>query len=137
MEGPASDPDLSAQAQNPAYQAYLILYVGFIAAPLIAGADKFFQLLTNWDQYLAPAIVRMLPVAAHTFTLVVGVIEIVAAALVAVKPRFGAYVVTAWLWGIIVNLLLIPGYYDIALRDFGLSLGALALGRLAEQFQTR
>ncbi|PYM78809.1 MAG: hypothetical protein DME13_28010, partial [Candidatus Rokuibacteriota bacterium] len=99
--------------------------------------DKFFQLLTNWDQYLAPAIVRMLPVAAHTFTLVVGVIEIVAAALVAVKPRFGAYVVTAWLWGIIVNLLLIPGYYDIALRDFGLSLGALALGRLAEQFQTR
>ena len=137
IEGPASDPDLSAQAQNPAYQAYLILYVGFIAAPLIAGADKFFQLLTNWDQYLAPAIVRMLPVAAHTFTLVVGVIEIVAAALVAVKPRFGAYVVTAWLWGIIVNLLLIPGYYDIALRDFGLSLGALALGRLAEQFLTR
>src|SRR5207248_887239 len=93
------------------------------------------QLLTNWDQYLAPAIVRMLPVAAHTFTLVVGVIEIVAAALVAVKPRFGAYVVTAWLWGIIVNLLLIPGYYDIALRDFGLSLGALGpnLGNIATE----
>jgi len=101
------------------YQAYLILYVGFIAAPLIAGADKCFHLLTNWDQYLAPAIVRMLPVAAHTFTLVVGVVEIVAAALVAVKPRCGAFVVTAWLWGI------------------GLSLGALAPGRLAEQFQTR
>src|SRR5207237_1692860 len=97
--GPASDPNLSARAQNPAYQAYLILYVGFIAAPLITGADKSLHLLTNWDQYLAPAIVRMLPVAGHTFTLVVGVVEIVAAALVAVKPRCAAFVATASLWG--------------------------------------
>jgi hypothetical protein len=89
----------------------------------------------NWDQYLAPKIAALLPVAPHTFMLIVGVVEIVAAGLVALKPRFGAYVVAAWLWGIIVNLLLIPGYFDIALRDFGLSLGALALARLAQQFE--
>src|SRR5262245_14459476 len=135
VEAPVSEPQLSAHAQNLAYQAYLILYVGFIVAPLIAGADKFFHFLVNWDQYLAPRIAGILPVAGHTFMLTVGVIEIAAAALVAVKPRFGAYVVAVWLWGIIVNLLLIPGYYDIALRDLGLSLGALALGRLAERFE--
>jgi len=137
VEAPATERQLSARAQNPAYQAYLILYLGFIVAPLIAGADKFVHFLVNWDQYLAPRIAEILPVAGHTFMLAVGVIEIVAAALVAAKPRFGAYVVAVWLWGIIVNLLLIPGYYDIALRDFGLSLGALALGRLAQQFERR
>jgi hypothetical protein len=135
IEAPPSEHRLSTRAQSPAYQAYLILYAGFIVAPLVAGADKFFQLLVNWDQYLAPAIAGILPVAPHTFMLIVGVIEIVAAGLVAFKPRVGAYVVAAWLWGIIVNLLLVPGYYDVALRDFGLSLGALALGRLAEHFE--
>jgi hypothetical protein len=137
IEAPVSEPQLAARAQSPAYQAYLILYAGFIVAPLIAGADKFFHFLVNWDQYLAPKIAGILPVTGHTFMLAAGVIEIAAAALVAAKPRFGAYVVAVWLWGIIVNLLLIPGYYDIALRDFGLSLGALALGRLAEQFEQR
>jgi uncharacterized membrane protein YphA (DoxX/SURF4 family) len=135
IEAPLSEPRLSRRAHSPAYQAYLILYAGFIVAPLIAGADKFFHLLVNWDQYLAPVIAGTLPVAPHTFMLIVGVIEIVAAALVALKPSIGAYVVAAWLWGIIVNLLLVPGYYDIALRDLGLSLGALALGRLAQQFE--
>ena len=135
IEAPPSEPRLSRRAHNPAYQAYLILYIGFIVAPLIAGADKFFHLLVNWDQYLAPAIAGMLPIAPHTFMLVVGVIEIAAAAIVAVKPSVGAYVVAAWLWGIIVNLLLIPGYLDIALRDLGFSLGALALGRLAQEFE--
>ena len=106
-------------------------------APLLAGADKFFHLLVNWDQYLAPAIARLLPMTGHAFMLVVGVIEMVAALLVAVKPRLGGYVVAAWLWGIIVNLLLIPGYFDVALRDFGLSLGALALAALAERFERR
>jgi hypothetical protein len=91
----------------------------------------------NWDQYLAPRIAAILPVAGHTFMLAVGVIEIIAAGLVAAKPRFGAYVVGVWLWGIIVDLLLVPGYYDIALRDLGLSLAALALARLAEQFEHR
>jgi len=103
-------------------------------APLIAGADKLFHFLVNWDQYLAPRIAGILPVSGHTFMLAVGVIEIFAAVLVAVKPKYGAYVVMAWLWGIIINLLLVPGYYDIALRDLGLSLGALALGRLAQHF---
>jgi hypothetical protein len=117
-----------------AQQACWILYVGFIAAPIIAGADKFFHLLVNWDQYLAPAIAGLLPVAPHTVMFAVGVIEIVAGLLVALKPSIGGVVVAAWLWGIIVNLLLIPGYFDIALRDFGLSLGALALARLSRVF---
>src|SRR5919204_7019623 len=113
VDAPITERRLSARAHPPAYQAYLILYAGFIVAPLVAGADKFFQLLVNWDQYLAPAIAGILPVAPHTFMLIVGVIEIVAAGLVAFKPRVGAYVVAAWLWGIIVNLLLVPGYYDV------------------------
>ena len=117
--------------RDPAYQAYVMLYIGFIVAPVIAGADKFFHLLVNWDQYLAPGIARLVPIDPHAFMLTVGVVEIVAGILVAIKPSVGGYVVAAWLWGIIVNLLLIPGYYDIALRDFGLSLGALALARLA------
>lgn len=118
-------------AVGPTHQAYWLLYVGFIVAPLVAGLDKFTHLLTDWDQYLAPTIANLLPVAPHTFMLVVGVIEIVAGLLVAWRPAIGGYVVALWLWGIIVNLLLIPGYYDIALRDLGLSLGALALARLS------
>jgi len=137
VEAPAGEPRLAAREQNPAYRAYLILYAGFVVLPLLAGADKFFHLLVNWDQYLAPSIARLLPVTGHTFLLAVGVIEMVAAILVAVKPRLGGYVVAVWLWGIIVNLLLIPGSYDVALRDFGLSLGALALAALAERFEQR
>jgi hypothetical protein len=137
VEAPLNEPRLSARSQKPAYQAYLILYIGFIAAPFIAGIDKFLHVLVNWDQYLAPRVAGLLPVAGDTFVLAVGIVEMVAAALVAGRPRLGAYVIAVWLWGIIVNLLLIPGYYDIALRDFGLSLGALALGRLAEQFDRR
>src|SRR5438034_967373 len=98
-------------AARPAYQAYRILHVGFAVLPVLAGLDKFFQLLVNWDQYLAPVVTRVLPVSAHAFMLAVGVIEVVAGLLVAVRPRVGAYVVALWLWGIIVNLLLIPGYY--------------------------
>jgi hypothetical protein len=119
---------------RPAYQAYLILYAGFIALPILAGADKFFHVLVNWDLYLAPRIAEVLPVSGHTFMLAVGVIEMAAGVLVAVWPRVGPWVVALWLWGIIINLLLIPNYYDIALRDFGLSLGALALARLAGEF---
>jgi hypothetical protein len=118
-----------------AQQAYWLLYVGFIAAPIIAGADKFFHFLVNWDQYLAPTIANVLPVAPHTFMLAVGVIEIVAGLLVALKPSIGGFVVAAWLLGIIVNLLLIPGYFDVALRDLGLMLGALALARLSRMFE--
>src|SRR5688500_2232838 len=119
---------------QPAYQAYLLLYFGFAALPMLAGFDKFSHLLVNWDQYLAPAIARLLPIDAHTFMLAVGVIEIGAGLLVAFWPRLGAYVVAFWLWGIIVNLLVAGNYFDIALRDFGLSLGALALARLSQEF---
>jgi hypothetical protein len=124
----------SARNSRPAHQAFLILYAGFIALPVIAGADKFLHLLVNWDAYLAPAVANLLPVSGHTFMLAVGVIEIAAGVLVAVWPRVGAVVVALWLWGIIVNLLLAGGFYDVALRDFGLSLGGLALFRLAAEF---
>jgi hypothetical protein len=99
--------------------------------------DKFFHFLVNWDQYLAPIATRFLPVSGHTFMLVVGVIEIAAAVLVAFRPRIGSYVVALWLLGIVVNLLLVPGFYDIALRDFGLALGALALARLSQEFSAK
>lgn len=119
-------------ASSPAYQAYQALHIGFTIAPIIAGADKFFGFLTNWEQYLAPFVATIVP--AHTFMLAVGVIEIVAGLLVAFMPRIGAYVVCAWLLGIIVNLLILGGYYDIALRDLGLAIGAFALGRLSEEY---
>ena len=119
---------------RPAYQAYQLLYLGFVVAPLVAGLDKFTHFLTDWDMYLAPVVAGLLPFSAHTFMLIVGVVEIGAAALVALRPQIGAYVVAAWLAGIVINLLLIPGYFDIALRDFGLMLGALALARLSEEF---
>jgi hypothetical protein len=124
-----------ATTGRPACQAYQILYIGFIAAPALAGLDKFTHFLTNWDQYLAPGIERLLPVSGHTFMLFVGIVDMAAAVLVAVRPRIGAYVVAAWLLGIIANLLLIPGYFDVAVRDFGLALGALALARLSEEFE--
>jgi hypothetical protein len=120
-----------ARAWTRARQAYQILHFGFVAAPVIAGADKFLHLLTNWDMYLAPVVARLSPIGGHDLMLVVGAIEIVAGLIVALKPRIGAYIVAAWLWGIIINLLLLPGFFDVALRDFGLSLGALALARLS------
>src|SRR5438477_6757381 len=94
-----------ADLARPAFQAYLILYAGFIALPILAGLDKFFHVLVNWDQYLAPLVTQIVPVTPHTFMLVVGVIEIVAGILVAIRPQIGAYVVALWLWGMIVNLL--------------------------------
>ena len=117
-------PQTLVATSRPAHQAYQLLYVGFIVAPLLAGLDKFTHVLTDWDRYLAPVVAGMLPVSGHTFMLFVGLVEIAAAVLVAARPRIGAYVVAAWLLGIVVNLLLIPGYFDIALRDFGLALGA-------------
>ena len=123
---------MPAQARSPATQAYQILHIGFTVAPILAGLDKFLGLLTNWDQYLAPAIAGALPFSGHTFMLIVGAIEIVAGIGVFLMPRVFAYVVAAWLVGIIVNLLLGGSYLDVALRDLGLALGALALGRLSQ-----
>jgi hypothetical protein len=121
-------------ASSPAHQAYRILHFGFTVAPILAGLDKFFHLLVNWDQYLPGVVASISPISAHTLMLIVGVIEIVAGIGIALKPRIFAYIVAAWLAIIIINLLLIPGYFDIALRDFGLLLAALALARLSQQF---
>jgi hypothetical protein len=132
-----SSPTAGTRSQSPSYQAYQILHTAFVIAPLIAGADKFFHVLVNWDQYLSPLITRLLPVSAHTFMLGVGLIEIVAALLVAFLPALGGLIVGAWLCGIILNLLSIPGYYDVALRDLGLAFGAFALSRLATEFDPR
>ena len=120
---------------NPAYQAYLILRTGFVVAPILFGLDKFANLLTDWTAYLAPAVDRLIPGTATTAMVAVGVIEIVAGLVVAVRPKFGGYLVAAWLAGIIGNLLLLGDHYDVALRDFGLLLAALALARLATAFQ--
>lgn len=111
--------------------AYKLLYAGFVAAPLIAGFDKFTDKLGNWDKYLSDDVAERLPIRRHTFMQAVGVIEMAAGLLVAAKPRWGGYIVGAWLGGIIANLWTKPEYRDVALRDFGLALGALALARMA------
>jgi len=125
-----------AVRDNPAYQAYLILRTGLVVAPILFGLDKFTNLLTVWTAYLAPAVDRLVPGTATTAMVAVGVIEILAGLVVAVRPRFGGYLVAAWLAGIIVNLLLLGDRYDVALRDFGLLLAALALARLATAFRS-
>jgi hypothetical protein len=112
-------------------QAFWLLRIGFTVAPILFGLDKFAHWLVDWDQYLAPEFTDLLNAEAHTLMYAVGAIEIVAGLVVALRPRFGGYLVAAWLAGIIVNLLLVGDYYDIALRDFGLLLGALTLARLA------
>jgi hypothetical protein len=131
---PGSGAPAVTTAHDAGYQAYQILHIGFVVAPILAGIDKFLHLMVNWDQYLAPFVNRVVGGHGHGFMLAVGAIEIIAGLGVALKPRIFAYVVAAWLLGIVVNLLLIPGYYDIALRDFGLFLGALALGRLSQEY---
>ncbi len=120
-----------ARTRDGARDAFRILRFGFTVAPIVAGLDKFFHLLTDWDKYLPAVADRLVGGHGHQLMLVAGVIEIVAGVGVALRPRIFGYVVAAWLWLIILNLLLIPGYFDVALRDLGLSLGALALARLA------
>jgi uncharacterized membrane protein YphA (DoxX/SURF4 family) len=123
--------DVRRDLHDPRYQAFALLRLAFTVAPIAFGLDKFFNVLVEWPTYLAPWINDIAPGSGQQFMYVVGVTEIVAGLAVAVKPRYGAYVVAAWLGGIIVNLLTYSGYYDIALRDFGLMLGALTLARLA------
>jgi hypothetical protein len=122
---------------DPAEQAFLILRTAFTVAPILFGLDKFFHLMVNWDRYLAPALSNPLPFTPHQLMYAVGVTEIIAGVVVAIHPRLGGPVVAAWLVGIIVNLLLIPGFYDVALRDFGLFLAAIALSRLATTYDPR
>ena len=132
---PRTVPTRTHSLRDPAYLAFALLRTAFSVAPIVFGLDKFFNLLTDWHGYLAPLVDRLVPGTGHQAMLVVGVVEIVAGVLVAVRPQIGAYVVAAWLAGIIMNLLLIPGFYDVALRDFGLLLAALALARLARAFR--
>ena len=135
--GIASTNHEAATAANPSYQAYQILRTGFTVAPIVAGLDKFFHLLVNWDQYLPASLNNLTGGHGHELMLAVGVIEIVAGLGVAFKPRLFAYVVSAWLLLIVVNLLMVPGFFDVALRDFGLSLAALALARLSSEYDRR
>ncbi|HXG84792.1 MAG TPA: hypothetical protein VNI84_12285 [Pyrinomonadaceae bacterium] len=129
----ATKKDGTADWSNPGYQAFQILRIGFTVAPIIAGLDKFLHLLVDWDKYLPPMVNNLTGGHGHQLMLAAGVIEIIAGIGVFLKPRIFAYIVAVWLVLIIVNVLM-AGYYDIALRDLGLALGALALGRLSEKF---
>lgn len=127
---------ISIARSSPSYQAFRILHAGFIAAPILAGFDKFLHLMTNWEQYVAPWIANAAPGGAHGLMLIAGVVEIVAGLLVAAKPKIAAPIVAAWLGLIIVNLLSMGAFLDVALRDLGLALGALALWRLSVEFDS-
>lgn len=127
---PRTSPPTS-RASSGSDQAFLLLRTVFTIAPIAFGLDKFAEILTDWDRYLAPWVNDLVPGDAHDAMLLVGVIEVVAGVLVAIAPRWGGYVVALWLAGIIVNLVSMGDYYDIALRDFGLLVAALALARLA------
>ena len=135
-ESPIAGRDQTAATNwsDPRYQAFAILRIAFTIAPIAFGLDKFFNVLVHWPIYLAPWINNIAPGSGQDFMYFVGVTEIIAGIAVAVKPRYGAYVVAAWLAGIVINLLTYSGFYDIALRDFGLMLGALTLARLASVY---
>ena len=121
--------------REPAYGAYVLLHTGYAVLPLWMGIDKFVKVLNpDWPHYLAPWIVNVIPFSAQTAMYVVGAIEILAGVLVTIKPRYASYVVALWLAGIILDLVTYPGFYDIALRDFGLMLAALSLARLASVY---
>lgn len=128
---PATSPHTRTDAEVGARQAFILLRTVFTVAPIAFGLDKFTNLLTDWERYLAPWIDDIVPGTAHQAMLAVGVVEILAGILVAIRPAIGGYVVAAWLLGIIVDLLTLGGYLDIALRDVGLAVAALALARLA------
>lgn len=131
---PIVRPTLSyMRTTGPTGHAYTALYLGYIAIPLIAGADKFYGILADWTRYLAPQVTELLGASAGTFMRGVGLIEMLAGLLVAAQPRIGAAVVGLWLLGIIGNLVLMGGYWDIALRDFGLAVGAYALWQMSRR----
>ena len=122
-------------AEGPAWQAFQLLHWAFVVLPLTVGADKFFDVLAPWRDYLAPAVPDLLGMSAQRIMYTVGVVEILAGLLVAFAPRLGGWLVAGWLWVVAANLMLMPGFVDVALRDAALSLGALALARLAVQYQ--
>jgi len=117
--------------------AYRLLRTVFTVAPVVFGLDKLAELLTDWETYLAPWIDDLVPGTAHQAMLAVGAVEVVAGLAVALAPRYGALLVAAWLAGIVVNLVSMGAYYDIALRDVGLLVAALALAALAPRREPR
>jgi hypothetical protein len=123
-----------AHVSRTTYQAYQILHVAFVVAPVVAGIDKFFHFLVNWDAYLLPSVPQVLHMSAHRIMLGVGLVEILAGLIVAVAPRIGGWIVGLWLLGIVMNLLMLGNYYDVALRDFGLALASFALARLSVEY---
>ena len=125
---------MSKFSHGRAYQAFRILQVAFVVAPILAGVDKFFYMLTNWSSYLSPMALQVIDGQDHTFFAVVGGVEIIAGLGVFFKPKIFAYVVSAWLFLIVVNLIMTGHYFDIALRDAGLMLAAFALGKLAQKY---
>jgi hypothetical protein len=133
-DGSAAAADSARSLSDPRFQAFALLRVGFAVAPILFGLDKFAEVLVDWPIYLAPWVNDIAPGSGQDFMYLVGAVEILAGLIVAVKPRYGAYLVAAWLGAIIVNLLSHSGYYDVALRDFGLLLGALSLARLAAAY---
>jgi hypothetical protein len=133
---PIPIPTPTVLRRDPAAQAFMLLRVAFTVAPILFGLDKFAEVLTSdWTRYLATEFNDLLPGSATDGMYIVGVVEIAAGLVVAISPRFGGLLVAGWLGGIIVSLLLVGGYGDIALRDFGLLIGALALSRLASAYQ--
>jgi hypothetical protein len=134
---PSPIPAPATLRSDPAAQAFMLLRIAFTVAPILFGVDKFANVLTDdWTRYLAPAFNDLIPGSAADAMHIVGMVEIAAGLVVAVSPRFGGLLVAAWLGGIIVNLLIAGGYGDIALRDFGLLVGALTLARLAGPYST-
>ena len=130
-DGAVSADGTRAGLHDAGFQAFALLRMAFVAAPIAFGLDKFFNVMVDWPIYLAPWVDDIVPGSGQDFMYVVGAIEIVAGLAVLLAPRYGAYLVAAWLGAIIVNLLSASGFYDVALRDFGLLIGALALARLA------
>jgi uncharacterized membrane protein YphA (DoxX/SURF4 family) len=124
----------AADWRDARYQSYMLLRIAFTVAPIAFGVDKFFNVMVDWPKYLAPWINNIAPGSGQDFMYFVGAVEILAGIVVAIKPRYGAFLVAGWLAGIVINLLSYSGFYDIALRDFGLMLGALTLARLASVY---
>ena len=124
-------PEASATWRDPRYQAYALMRLAFTVAPIAFGVDKYFNVMVHWPKYLAPWINNIAPGSGQDFMYFVGAVEILAGLVVAIKPRYGSFLVAGWLAGIVINLLSYSGFYDIALRDFGLMLASLTLARLA------
>jgi len=128
---------MSKNSKDQGFQAYRILQIAFVIVPIIAGLDKFFDVLTNWSNYIAPIFQGMLNGYDQGFMMVVGVVEIIAGIGVLLKPKIFAFIISIWLFCIIINLLMTGLYFDIALRDTGLLLGSLALGKLSQKYSKK